>query len=54
MSGAENDDVKRLTVDISRELDSELEAHLDYGDTKMAFIREAIRERIERDRTDAN
>ena len=39
----------RLTLDVSGELEKRIEDQLGYGDSKAAFVREAIRQKLERE-----
>lgn len=49
MSGSNKSGFKRPTVSIPRSMDEEIEEQLEYGDSKSGYIREAIRERLDRE-----
>ena len=40
----------RVTFDITETLEDRIEEQLGYGDSKAAFVREAIRQKLERER----
>lgn len=46
-------DRKDISVCMPGELDEAIKRHLDYGDSKSEWIREAIRERLQRQDPDA-
>lgn len=54
MSESKDGGVKRPTISLPASMDEEIEDRLDYGDSKSAFIREAVREKLERDRDESN
>jgi len=49
MSGSNNGDIKRPSISLPASMNAEIEDRLDYGDSKSGFIREAIREKLDRD-----
>lgn len=49
MSGSNSDEIKRPSVSLPAPMNEEIESQLDYGDSKSEFIREAVREKLDRD-----
>jgi metal-responsive CopG/Arc/MetJ family transcriptional regulator len=46
--------VDRVTISLSEDLVEEINGKLEYGDSRSAWIREAIEERLERERGEEN
>lgn len=48
------DDRKDVTVPMPRALVDQIDDELDYGDSRAEWIREAVRQRLQRDRGEGN